>query len=606
MFKNKFTKKSIAKYSMIALSFLALILTLYLLTLLTKTNDFFLGMEDKTFDMRQNALAASGYKKTSKDIVLITIDDASYEYLLGKYGEWPIPRDIYANMIDYVELQHPRSIAFDLMFVKSMKSKNSADEILASAIKRYKNVYTAMNFDNQSYDVRPPIALPKALSVKVNNSSKVDFSRDLDFQNCRSIIPQIMNHTKNVGMINVSRSNDGILRKMPPLMMYKGDFYPHLALLVGLNYLNKTEKLDPNGFTIDKNSNLLLGKRSIPLDTDGGAILNWYGPAGQKFTQVPFYQVIKAMNGDKAAQNFDFKNKIIYIGTTAVSLYDTKSVPVDKLYPGVEVHATYINNLIDNNFIKRVNLLVECVLTLIIALAIGYLVMKTSSTIVALGGTFLVVFGYIIFAYFLMKYFSLWISIILPVTAILTVFVVAYIVKYLLKSRDFEHQYKLATTDGLTELYNHRFFQEQMLMHVENSKRYNAQFSLLLIDIDFFKKFNDTYGHQAGDAVLKQVAQALKKNVRSTDIVCRYGGEEMTIILSNTEKDEAIITAQKICQAVAKRPFKLSADEESLVTISLGVSTYPQDGTTPAQLIEHSDKGLYLAKENGRNQVGLV
>ena len=251
-------------------------------------------------------------------------------------------------------------------------------------------------------------------------------------------------------------------------------------------------------------------------------------------------------------------------------------------------------------------MIVECILTLIIALAIGYMVMRTRSTIIALGGTFLIVFGYIIFAYFLMKYFSLWISIILPVTAILTVFVVAYIVKYLLKSRDFEHQYKLATTDGLTELYNHRFFQEQMLMQVENCKRYNSQFSLLLIDIDFFKKFNDTYGHQAGDAVLKQVAQALKKNVRSTDIVCRYGGEEMTIILSNTEKDEAIITAQKICQAVAKRPFKLSADEESHVTISLGVSTYPQDGTTPAQLIEHSDKGLYLAKENGRNQVGLV
>jgi len=129
---------------------------------------------------------------------------------------------------------------------------------------------------------------------------------------------------------------------------------------------------------------------------------------------------------------------------------------------------------------------------------------------------------------------------------------------------------------------------------------------LILIDIDFFKKFNDTYGHQAGDAVLKQVAQTLKKNVRSTDVVCRYGGEEMSIILSNTDNDEAIITAQKICQAVAKRPFKLSADQESHVTISMGVATYPKDGTTPAELIERSDKGMYAAKENGRNQVGLV
>ena len=143
-------------------------------------------------------------------------------------------------------------------------------------------------------------------------------------------------------------------------------------------------------------------------------------------------------------------------------------------------------------------------------------------------------------------------------------------------------------------------------MQVENCKRYNSQFSVILVDIDFFKKFNDVYGHQAGDAVLKQVAQTLKKNVRATDVVCRYGGEEMTIILSNTDNDEAIITAQKICQAVAKRTYKLSADQESNVTISLGVATYPQDGLTPAQLIERSDKGLYAAKENGRNQVGLV
>jgi len=606
LLSKKFNKKNVTKYLFILLSFVALCLVIFKLVELTKTNEFFQGMEDKTFDIRQSVLANSKYKKASKDIVLITIDDASYEYLLEHYGEWPISRDIYANLINYLELQNPKAIAFDLMFVKSIKSKNSADVILGNAMKQNKNVYTSMNFDNQPSDVRMPITLPENLSVKVENSSSVDFFKDLNFQNCRSILPQIMNNTNNVGLINVSRSNDGILRKLPPLMVYKGEFYPHLALLVGLDYLKKTENLDLQNFYIDKNSNLHLGKRSIPLDNDGGAILNWYGSTGQNFKTVPFYKVIKAMNGDKDVEKYDFKNKIIYIGTTAVSLSDIKSVPVDKLFPGVEVHATFINNMIDNNFIKRVNSVVEGVLAIIIALSIGYMVMKTSSTIVSMGGTFLVIFGYILLAYFLMKFFNLWISIILPTTIILTVFVLAYIVKYLLKSRDFEHQYKLATTDGLTELYNHRYFQEQMLMQVENCKRYNSQFSLILIDIDFFKKFNDTYGHQAGDAVLKQVAQALKKNVRSTDIVCRYGGEEMSIILSSTDNDEAIITAQKICQAVAKRPFKLSADQESHVTISMGVATYPNDGLTPAELIEHSDKAMYAAKENGRNQVGII
>ena len=164
----------------------------------------------------------------------------------------------------------------------------------------------------------------------------------------------------------------------------------------------------------------------------------------------------------------------------------------------------------------------------------------------------------------------------------------------------------MATTDGLTELYNHRYFQDQMRMNIANAQRYNTEFSMIIIDIDHFKSFNDTYGHQAGDAVLKQVAQTLKTNSRSTDIVCRYGGEEMSIILTNTDKEEAILKAQRVCKAVADRTFKLSATQSVNVTISVGVATFPENGETPQQIIEYADQGLYYAKEHGRNQVGLA
>lgn len=601
IFKNRSKKR----YLVYFLSFLITFLAAFLLMELTNANDFFATMENRTFDLRQKLLANSNYRQPSKDIVIITVDDASYEYLLGRYGEWPIPRDVYAGMIDYIEKQNPRAIAFDLMFVKSMKSKSNADAALTEAIVKNKNVYTAMNFDDQAFDIRKPVKLPSHLSVKLQNDSKINFSKELSFSNCRAILPQILNNTQNVGIINVSRADDGILRKMPPFLIYQDKFYPHMSLLVALEYLKQTEGLNIEKFHIDKHSNLVLGKRIVPIDEDGGAILNWYGSSGSKFQKVPFYKVVKAMQGDKSALNFNFKNKIVYVGTTAVSLYDTKSVPVDKIFPGVEVHATYVNNLIDNDFIKKVSNFTNILISASLALFIGLVVLRSSSTIISLGATIITIFGYIIFAYYLMKFFHLWLAIVLPILSILLIFVLAYIAKYLLKSRDFEHQYKLATTDGLTELYNHRFFQEQMLMQVENCKRYNSHFSLILIDIDFFKKFNDTYGHQAGDAVLRQVAHALKKNVRSTDMVCRYGGEEMSIILSNTDKDEAIITAQKICQAVAQKPFKLGSDLEGVVTISLGVATYPQDGTTPSELIDYADKVLYKAKESGRNQVGL-
>ena len=178
-----------------------------------------------------------------------------------------------------------------------------------------------------------------------------------------------------------------------------------------------------------------------------------------------------------------------------------------------------------------------------------------------------------------------------------------YCEKYLLKSKDYEQTYKLAVTDGLTQLYNHRFFQEQMINNASNFKRYGNKFSLILIDIDFFKKFNDTYGHQSGDCVLKQVANILKKNSRNSDFVCRYGGEEMAIILTNTAKAEATITAEKICNAVRNNKFILVNGEKVNVTISVGVATVGDNGEKPQEIIEYSDKCLYFAKENGRNQV---
>lgn len=561
-----------------------------------------MSMENKTFDLRQILLVNSGYKKPNKDIVLIVVDDASYEYLLEKYGEWPPPRDMYAKLIDHLEKQKPSVIAFDLMFIKSLKSKSNADAQLVEAMKKNNNVFTSMNFDNQTSEVRTPIDLDKKFTVQVKNDSKIDFfNKDLSFSNCRAILPQILANTQNVGMINISRADDGILRKMPPFVTYKGDYYPHLALLVGLNYLKQTENLHLKDFYVDKNSNLHIGERKMPIDEDGSTIMNWYGPAGT-FQQIPLYKIIKTINKE-GSYNFDLKDKIIYVGVTAVSLYDTKSIPVSKLYPGVELHATYVNNLIDNNFIRKVNPEINAIISLLLGLFIGIMVIRTSSTFIALGTTILTASGYIILAYYLMKFCNLWISIVFPITSIFIIFVSAYIIKYILKSRDFEYQYKLATTDGLTDLYNHRYFQEQMILQVANSKRYNTYFSLILIDIDFFKKFNDIYGHQSGDAVLRQVALKLRKNVRSTDIACRYGGEEMSIILPNSSKEEAIITAQKICQAIAETPFKLANDKESPVTISLGVASYPQDGETSTALIAKADKCLYEAKENGRNQV---
>lgn len=580
-------------------------LFLFILTVLvsvknTNFKTFISMIENRTFDLRQNVMIKERSKAVSDKIVIVAIDDATYEYILDRYGEWPLPRDVYARLVDYIEKQNPQSIAFDLMFVKSMKSNPNADKMLVYMMKKYDNVFVSMNLDDQSPDLRTPPELPDTISIKIDNkSSNVNFDAQT-YTNCRTIIEDILKNSSNIGMINVTRADDGILRKMPALVKYQDKFYPQLGLKVGMDYLNlKTDKLE-----IDTNSNLILGDRKIYLDEDGSAILNWYGPQ-ETYEYIPMFKLIQVVNGKHSVQGFDFKDKIVYFGTTASSLFDIKTVPSSKIYPGVEVQATYVNNIIDNNFIRRLDKSFTVFFGVLLAIITICIVMNEGSAFVGSLAAFSVYLLYVFAAYYAMKYFNLWIDIIYPLLLAIVTFISAYIVKYLIKSRDFEQQYVLATTDGLTDLYNHRYFQEQMRMMIEASKRYETSFSLIILDIDFFKKFNDTFGHQAGDAVLRQVAQTLKKNIRSTDIACRYGGEEMSIILPKTDHEIAIFTANKICARVSSKQFKLPNGRETSVTISLGVSTFPVDGTTPEELIEAADKRLYHAKHNGRNQVGV-
>lgn len=537
---------------------------------------FINSMENRTFDIRQNIIAKSGVRKHNKDIVIVAIDDASYEYILEHYGEWPLRRDMYAKMVDYIETQNPKLIAFDLMFVKSMKSDVNSDSSLINVFKKYDNVYTSMNLDNQPEDLRKPSNLPDKLAINPDKT----IQNPIEYSNCRVILQGILDATSNIGMINVLRSDDGVLRNMPLYLKYNGKYYPQLGYLVAKN-TGAIGKIEPN--------------------EDAGVTLNWYGPAGT-FENISMYKLLKAADGGEVL-NYDFHNKIVYFGATAASLFDIKTVPVDKVYPGVEVQATYVNNLLDGSLIKKcpeyINLLAGLLLALLTVLA----VLKIQSMPTAFGLSFTIYTGYVLFAYELMKINYYWIKIVSPLALAIFAFILAVIIKYLIKSRDFDAQYKLATTDGLTELYNHRYFQEQMQNQISHSKRYNVPLSLIIIDIDFFKKFNDTYGHQSGDAVLRQVAFALKKNVRATDIVCRYGGEEMSIILPNTKYEEAVGIANKLCTIVSEKKCKLANGKESNVTISLGVSTYGADGETPAEVIESADKRLYHAKENGRNRV---
>ncbi|MDP3920648.1 MAG: sensor domain-containing diguanylate cyclase [Candidatus Omnitrophota bacterium] len=161
--------------------------------------------------------------------------------------------------------------------------------------------------------------------------------------------------------------------------------------------------------------------------------------------------------------------------------------------------------------------------------------------------------------------------------------------------------YHLAITDGLTQLYINRYFRQKLQDEIARSKRYEHPISLIMTDIDHFKKFNDTYGHQQGDAVLAMTAKLFRRVTRETDIACRYGGEEFAIILPETAEDSAAAMAERLRREVEVTEYAGLKGEKLGVTISLGVSTYPQHGTTTEELVEKADIALYASKAGGRN-----
>jgi diguanylate cyclase (GGDEF)-like protein len=178
------------------------------------------------------------------------------------------------------------------------------------------------------------------------------------------------------------------------------------------------------------------------------------------------------------------------------------------------------------------------------------------------------------------------------------------------RCRLFDTIQQLSQMDGLTALYNHRVFQERLGQELIRRNRTGKPLSLIMLDIDHFKDFNDNFGHQAGDGILKQLAAIIREQCRcaSIDSCCRYGGEEFAIILPELAIHHAAGAAERLRRAVEDRLFTVEGSEtEAQVTVSLGVAGIGDgEDITPEQLVRNADEALYCSKRNGRNQVSVA
>lgn len=502
-------------------------------------------------------------------IVEITDDD------IAKVGRWPWKRSWHAAITQALTDLGAKSIYFDIIFSES--SDEQDDSIFEEALKRSKNVYLPFAFQSGEFNVA---------------SAFVPIKR-------------FASHIKGTGATNIWPDDDGIIRRIPLLIPANKTIYPHVALKIALDYTNFTlQEIDPRYLRINRPG----AQHFIPLDDKNTFLINWIGKWQHTFKHYSFLDVLAIYkdhldNTLPSKELQEFKDSICLIGLTAVGLYDIKAVPVQPEYPGLGVVATTISNIINLRFIYTplhwINVLALFILTLLPAFLIsGDHPIRETIIVISLAIVYFII-NFILFAYGLWMDFT---------TALLGFSLSSFCVgtyNFVRIAIERQNFFKMSVTDGLTGLFNIRYFKmlletEMLMARTDATKK----FAIVMSDVDHFKIFNDTYGHQVGDLVLKEVAGALKTTARSSDIVARYGGEEMIVLLRGVGIKDAMIVAEKFRKAIENQVVK---DEKNSykVTASLGVSIFRNDDTVDS-LIKRADDGLYKSKEGGRNCTSCV
>jgi diguanylate cyclase (GGDEF)-like protein len=560
---------------------LALIVTLTVILLYEFK--VFERFEMMTFDYRF-VMKAPKYK-TQGLVIFVDMDEASIKAI----GRWPWPRKFHAGLINALSAYNPKAIAFDVIFAE--RQDEADDNSLRDAIKNSGRVYLPLSYDLRTQDAGWLTKEGGILSV-------IDQ------------LPEFGKYLKDTGHINLIPDSDGVMRREPVVIDYKGTRTYLFGMRIGLDVLGAAaEAISFDQARHAVSADIAGGKViKIPLDSSDQFIINWQKPWGRDSRHYSYIDVINSYDAVKKGgagviDLNEFRNKICLVGLTAAGLIDIKTVPIQSAYPAVGITGTIINNVINNDFIynvpKKVNILLIALVSVLVTL---YL-----SNLRFLGGMLIALIsmaGFMLFSVFLFSVFSISISTFYPMLSIFLSYSLTSVYTQIVQSIERRRLFRQATRDGLTLLYNRRHF--NLLYEAEFKNLRLDKFSglaLMMADIDDFKKANDTYGHQAGDAILKEVAGVILSKCRQVDVVARYGGEEFIVMLAGAGEKEAQAIAEKIRSGVAEKKFKFGNVVYG-TTISIGVAGFSNEKERE-ELIEKADKALYRAKWSGKNKVCL-
>jgi len=509
-----------------------------------------------------------GSRPSNPNIVVIEIADED----IAAIGRWPWPREWYAAMTKALESFGAKTIYFDILFSETASPKD--DYLFAQAMKEAGNVYLPFVLSRGSYDLANAL-LP---------------------------IDQLASVMRGTGAINIYPDIDGTLRRIPLYFVHDRKTYPSIALRLAMDYDNLSlDHVDRDHLILSKETERI----TIPLIENNKLLINWTDRWGRSFTHYSFIDVLAAYqsvrNGESPPIDVEpIKGSICLVALTSVGLYDIKPSPLEPEYPSVGAIANTVSNILDRQFLTSHGFLVQWFLIFVFGLIPSLLASgeKPLREILLIASCACVFF----LVSFLLFMKNIWVDFSLPLLALFASYLGVGSYNLIRISVEKQRFLKLAVTDELTTLYNIRYFKmilgaECTMAGADSAKT----FCLVMIDIDHFKHFNDTYGHQAGDTVLREVALRLKNCVRTSDVVARYGGEEMIILLRGAFLENGLAVGEKLRRSVGQDPI-IDGDNTYTVTISVGVAAFRADDTDE-KIIKRADNGLYSAKHLGRNRV---
>ncbi|WP_103670280.1 CHASE2 domain-containing protein [Pseudanabaena sp. BC1403] len=500
-------------------------------------------------------------------IVIVTFDDSD----IAKVGKWPFPDDVVAKLITTVKEGNPRLIGLDVY--RNLPVEPGFDE-LKRVFQSTPNLIVAEKFVNPS--VLPP--------------SYIDYENQVGFVD--TVVDQ--DGTVRRGLLSIEKPNGKIIYSF--------------SIKIALKYL-ESENIFPQISSGDDRTVVLGKSKFAPLDPsqtgygsedNGGyqTLLN-YRCLRECFQEVSTTDILDG----NYPKNL-FRNRIVLIGSTAESLRDFFFSPYGKI-PGVHIHANLISQIISGAIDKRPFLqtypkwMEGIWIVLWSSIGVGGIsgflrggnLAKTQFITGILTFLLISMLGLVLISY-VSFLFSFWV----PIVPTLCSFLLSSVISIIQLGEKFRYA---SNIDELTQIANRRYFDRFLGKNFQTKQN----LSVIICDVDHFKLYNDSYGHQAGDTCLQQVAQAINESVRIGELAGRYGGEEFAVILPHTSYEAALAVADRIVTNVRNLniPHK-SSKTSSIVTLSCGVASMTAEDSSSLDLLIKADRALYKAKEQGRNR----